>query len=75
MKYIWRLTLLGFSLGLAVGCGVQNSEIAQENPQMAQTNSSPSPKTRSYSKNLDEFRKKFNSDKDKVRLVTLLSPT
>jgi hypothetical protein len=33
------------------------------------------PKTREYSKSLDELRASFNRDKGKVRLLTLLSPT
>ncbi len=79
MKYKWRWLML-FILGLTLlsGCNtaLQNEgQTVKENPKMTKADPTPSPKPRDYSKNLEDLRAKFNRDKGKVRLVTLLSPT
>ena len=60
--------------GLACSVGSKNANEVQK-----VANASPTPKSspepRPYSKDLSELRAAFNRDKEKVRLVTLLSPT
>lgn len=70
--------LLFLSLILWLGCSAasttqQTAHEVQKMPEAASP--TPSPQPRPYSKNIDDVRVAFNKDKDKVRLVTLLSPT
>jgi hypothetical protein len=69
-------------LGLVLlgGCSstISESRNVQDNDNMnkiVQTTPTPSASPRPFSKDLSELRAKFNRDKGKVRLVTLLSPT
>ena len=71
------ITLFGCSSASSV-----NQDVAAEKQSVTPTPSTSStfspavsPKTREYSKSLDELRASFNRDKGKVRLITLLSPT
>ncbi len=81
MKLKLKLMIL-LILGLLLWSGCSsilqtNGQSVKEKQQMNKTDSTPTPsaKADSYSTNLDELKEKFNADKGKVRLVTLLSPT
>jgi hypothetical protein len=64
--------LLGIGLSVVVS-SVGKSSVLEQVPAASRTAEEPSP--RPYSKNLEELRARFNKDRGKVRLVTLLSPT
>ena len=74
--YLW---LLIASVASAVGCSAQSTGPKASNEVQKMTDASPfptpKPEPRPYSKELADLRAAFNRDKDKVRLVTLLSPT
>ena len=74
--YLWLLVV---SVASAAGCSAQSTgpKASNEVPKMTDSPTLPTPKEepRTYSKELAELRVAFNRDKDKVRLVTLLSPT
>lgn len=79
-----KCSLLLMLVGLLVwGCiassTVWSQQKAKENSKRAKSTPtpkpSPQPSPRSYSKDMKELRARFNRDKGKVRLVTLLSPT
>lgn len=73
--YLWLLVL---SLASRLGCSAQSpgQKASNEGQKMTDASSpTPKPEPRPYSKDLAELRAAFNRDKEKVRLVTLLSPT
>lgn len=74
--YLWLLVV---SVASGAGCSTQSTGPTASNEVQKMTDSPalPTPKEepRPYSKELAELRAAFNRDKDKVRLVTLLSPT
>ncbi|HKO99347.1 MAG TPA: hypothetical protein VJU86_20275 [Pyrinomonadaceae bacterium] len=74
--YLWFLVV---SVASGVGCSAQSTGQKPSNEGQKMTDASPLPtpkqEPRPYSKELSELRVAFNRDKDKVRLVTLLSPT
>ena len=74
--YLWLLVV---SVASAAGCSAQSTGPKASNEVQKMTDASPLPpgeeQPRPYSKELTELRVAFNRDKDKVRLVTLLSPT
>jgi hypothetical protein len=78
------LLLLILTSAITFGCSpANNSSEEMAAGQVVNTAPSPNPtvspsgnpKTREYSKSLEELRVAFNRDKGKVRLLTLLSPT
>ena len=75
--YLWLLVVSVVASG--AGCSAQSSRPKASNEVQKMTDASPLPtpkeEPRPYSKELAELRVAFNRDKDKVRLVTLLSPT
>ena len=74
-KGVWlSLLLLSLTACTASSTG-DNRQANGGQAKMSEPTPSPSPQPRPYSTNLDELRAAFNRDKDKVRLVTLLSPT
>ncbi len=74
--YLWLLLL---SLTSWLGCSAASTghKASNEVQKMTEASSTPMPnqEPRPYSKDLAELRARFNRDKGKVRLVTLLSPT
>lgn len=78
MKRIY-LCLLVVSVASGAGCSAQSTGPKASNEVQKMTDSpalsTPKEEPRPYSKELAELRVAFNRDKDKVRLVTLLSPT
>jgi hypothetical protein len=74
-KGVWlSLLLLSLAACTASSSG-GNRQAKGGQAKMSEPTPSSSPQPRPYSTNLDELRAAFNRDKDKVRLVTLLSPT
>jgi hypothetical protein len=71
--------LLMLSVVSGLGCSAQSTGQKASNEVQKMTDGSPLPtpkqEPRPYSKDLAELQAAFNRDKDKVRLVTLLSPT
>ncbi|HYJ89060.1 MAG TPA: hypothetical protein VEW46_23540 [Pyrinomonadaceae bacterium] len=76
MKRIFPWLLI-LSVVSVLGCSAQSTGQKASSEVKKMTDASPSPKQepRPYSKDLGELRAAFNRDKDKVRLVTPLSPT
>jgi uncharacterized protein YcfL len=79
-SYLFFLVLTSLILFGCSSASKTNQEVAEQNISIAAsvtpaTAPTANPKTRDYSKNIDDLRASFNKDKGKVRLVTLLSPT
>lgn len=79
-SYLLHLVLSSLILFGCSSASKTNQEVAEQNINIAAsatpaTSPTADPKTRDYSKNIDDLRAAFNKDKGKVRLVTLLSPT
>lgn len=72
-KQLVLILLLSFVFWSACTTASRNdNQTVKETPKMMPTTTATE---RDYSKNLEDLRERFNRDKGKVRLVTLLSPT
>ena len=70
------LLLLGLTAWAACTASSSGGNRQANGGQAKMSEPTPSPsQPRPYSMNLDELRAAFNRDKEKVRLVTVLSPT